>query len=113
MEHLEASAKTSATVRPLTEFYQVWKDVGLLSALWLDRTLRRGYALQFSLKPPPFGGVLSTKPHSPDDNVALLDEVYSLLQRGTIMEVEPSRATRDFYSPYFPVPKKSGGARLF
>lgn len=98
-------------VRPLTEFFHVWKEAGLLSAPWLCRTLRRGYALQFHRKPPAFGGVVSARLRNINEAQALTQEVTSLLQRGAILEVNPLKVRTGFYSPYFLVPKKSGGSR--
>ena len=96
-------------VLPLTAFYQNWKEAELLPNLWLDRTLRRGYALQFARKPPSFCGVLKTRLRS--SAAVIQEEITSLLQRGAVVEVAPEQARKGFYSPYFLVPKKSGGMR--
>lgn len=98
-------------VRPLTEAHQAWEDTGLLGVPWINKTIRRGYALQFARRPPPFRGILRTTVCSSHESAALLGEVSSLLQRGAIVEVEPHRAGAGFYSPYFLVPKKNGGVR--
>ncbi|KAK7879536.1 hypothetical protein WMY93_033755 [Mugilogobius chulae] len=98
-------------VRPLTDFYHVWKELGLLSEPWLERTLRRGYALQFARKPPPFRVILITQWANPGETEALCVEVSSLLHRGAVAAVSAEDAHKGLYSPYFLVPKKSGGAR--
>ncbi|KAK7910334.1 hypothetical protein WMY93_015018 [Mugilogobius chulae] len=98
-------------VRPLTDFYHVWKELGLLSEPWLERTLRRGYALQFARKPPPFQGILITQWANPGETEALRVEVSSLLHRGAVASVSAEDVHKGLYSPYFLVPKKSGGAR--
>ncbi|KAK7944938.1 hypothetical protein WMY93_000666 [Mugilogobius chulae] len=105
------SAPTGPRVRPLTDFYHVWKELGLLSEPWLERTLRRGYALQFARKPPPFQGILITQWANPGETEALRVEVSSLLHRGAVASVSAEDAHKGLYSPYFLVPKKSGGAR--
>uniref|UniRef100_A0AAV2KQZ2 Uncharacterized protein n=1 Tax=Knipowitschia caucasica TaxID=637954 RepID=A0AAV2KQZ2_KNICA len=50
----------------------------LLGTPWIRRVLRRGYALQFSRRPPPFCGILQTMLRSPKDAVALHREVNAL-----------------------------------
>uniref|UniRef100_A0AAV2IU46 ribonuclease H n=1 Tax=Knipowitschia caucasica TaxID=637954 RepID=A0AAV2IU46_KNICA len=105
------TSRVPAPVPPLTDFYDIWKEQGLLSDVWLEKTLRRGYALQFFRKPPPFRGVRAVRSQVRGSTEALEAEVSSLLSRGAAVEVDPQDATRGLYSPYFLVPKKSGGVR--
>uniref|UniRef100_A0AAV2LLV6 ribonuclease H n=1 Tax=Knipowitschia caucasica TaxID=637954 RepID=A0AAV2LLV6_KNICA len=100
-----------APVPPLTDFYSIWREQGLDDSIWLEKTLRRGYALQFFRKPPPFRGVRAVRSQVRGSIEALQAEVSSLLSRGAAVEVDPQDATRGLYSPYFLVPKKSGGVR--
>ncbi|KAK7877982.1 hypothetical protein WMY93_031362 [Mugilogobius chulae] len=102
---------TGPRVLPLTDFDHVWKELGLLSEPWLGRTLRRDYALQFARKPPPFRGISIVQWANPGETEALRVEVSSLLHRGAVAAVSAEDAHRGLYSPYFLVPKKSGGAR--
>uniref|UniRef100_A0AAV2KJJ1 Reverse transcriptase domain-containing protein n=1 Tax=Knipowitschia caucasica TaxID=637954 RepID=A0AAV2KJJ1_KNICA len=83
------------------DFYDIWKEQGLLSDVWLEKTLRRGYALQFFRKPPPFRGVRAVRSQVRGSTEALEAEVSSLLSRGAAVEVDPQDATRGLYSPYF------------
>ncbi|KAK7909772.1 hypothetical protein WMY93_014456 [Mugilogobius chulae] len=59
----------------------------------------------------PSLGVLVTRMRDAAETRALLEEVSSLLLRGAVVEVQAERAGNGFYSPYFLVPKKSGGVR--
>ncbi|KAI2668407.1 ORF V: Enzymatic polyprotein [Labeo rohita] len=78
---------------------------------WLIRTVRLGYAIQFARRPPRYRGVLSTSVHSDTHAAVLRAEVAVLLAKDAIESVPPAEMKSGFYSPYFIVPKKSGGLR--
>ncbi|KAI2657031.1 hypothetical protein H4Q32_021090 [Labeo rohita] len=78
---------------------------------WLIRTVRLGYAIQFARRPPRYRGVLSTSVHSDTHAAVLRAEVAVLLAKDAIEPVSPAEMKSGFYSPYFIVPKKSGGLR--
>ncbi|KAL0160861.1 hypothetical protein M9458_044586, partial [Cirrhinus mrigala] len=78
---------------------------------WLIRTVRLGYAIQFTRRPPRYRGVLSTSVHSDTHAAVLRAEVAVLLAKDAIEPVPPAEMKSGFYSPYFIVPKKSGGLR--
>ena len=75
---------------------------------WLIRTVRLGYAIQFARRPPKFNGVLETSVAVRDASV-LREEIAVLLAKDAIEPVPPAEMRTGFYSPYFIVPKKSGG----
>ncbi|KAI2668660.1 hypothetical protein H4Q32_005425 [Labeo rohita] len=78
---------------------------------WLIRTVHLGYAIQFARRPPRYRGVLSTSVHSDTHAAVLRAEVAVLLAKDAIEPVPPAEMKSGFYSPYFIVPKKSGGLR--
>ncbi len=77
---------------------------------WLIRTIRLGYAIQFARCPPKFRGVHFTSVKAVDAHV-LRVEIVVLLAKDAIEPVLPADMRSGFYSPYFIVPKKSGGLR--
>ncbi|KAL0160080.1 hypothetical protein M9458_043805, partial [Cirrhinus mrigala] len=62
-------------------------------------------------RPPRYRGVLSTTVHSDTQAAVLRAEVAVLLAKDAIEPVPPAEMKSGFYSPYFIVPKKSGGLR--
>ncbi|KAL0197604.1 hypothetical protein M9458_006144, partial [Cirrhinus mrigala] len=78
---------------------------------WLIQTVRLGYAIQFTRHPPRFRGILFTSVHSDTDASVLRAEIVVLLAKNAIEPVPPAEMKSGFYSPYFIVPKKSGGLR--
>ncbi|KAL0192423.1 hypothetical protein M9458_010719, partial [Cirrhinus mrigala] len=64
-----------------------------------------------STRPPRYRGVLSTTVHSDTHAAVLHAEVAVLLAKDAIEPVPPAEMKSEFYSPYFIVPKKSGGLR--
>ncbi|KAL0194576.1 hypothetical protein M9458_008148, partial [Cirrhinus mrigala] len=78
---------------------------------WLIRTVRLGYAIQFARRPPKFRGILFTSVRSDTDASVLRAEIAVLLAKDAIEPVPPAEMRSGFYSPYFIVPKKSGGLR--
>ena len=77
---------------------------------WLIRTIRLGYAIQFAKRPPKFTGVYFSRVN-PLSAPVLREEIAALLAKGAIEPVPPAEMESGFYSPYFIVPKKSGGSR--
>ncbi len=77
---------------------------------WLIRTIRLGYAIQFNRRPPKFRGVHFTSVKAVNTHV-LRAEIAVLLAKDAIELVPPADMRSGFYSPYFIVPKKSGGLR--
>ncbi len=96
-----SSAGTSVLV-PLARFLGAW--------LALLRTIRLGYAIQFARRPPKFRGVHFNSVKAVDAPV-LCAEIAVLLAKDAIEPVPPADMRSGFYSPYFIVPKKSGGLR--
>ncbi|KAI2658778.1 Cyclic di-GMP phosphodiesterase CdpA [Labeo rohita] len=65
---------------------------------WLIRTVQLGYAIQFARRPPKFRGIHFTSVQSDTD--------------ASVLHCDPPAEMKTrFYSPYFIVPKKSGGLR--
>ncbi|KAJ8015934.1 hypothetical protein DPEC_G00001860 [Dallia pectoralis] len=95
---------------PLSEHYSEWRRNCSLST-WLDRTIRRGYTVQFLCAPPPFSGVVETVIRSEEKVTALLSEIANLREKGAIDIVPRDQRERGFYSPYFLVPKRTGEMR--
>ncbi len=93
--------------------------VGGLLVAWLAlpnpsrcllRTIRLGYAIQFARRPPKYRGIHSTTVRAADAPI-LRAEIAVLLAKDAIEPVPPADMRSGFYSPYFIVPKKSGGLR--
>ncbi len=80
-------------------------------SLWVLRTIRTGYTLQFGKNPPRFDGVHLTVVNSASKASVLQQELSSLLQKRAIEEVPQSEVERGFFSRYFLVPKRDGGLR--
>ncbi len=103
------SAGTSvAPLVPLARSLGAW--LALPPSRWLLRTIRLGYAIQFARRPPKFRGVHFTSVKAVDAPV-LCAEIAVLLAKDAIEPVPPADMRSGFYSPYFIVPKKSGGLR--
>ncbi|KAL0199366.1 hypothetical protein M9458_007906, partial [Cirrhinus mrigala] len=100
----------NAPLIPLATRLGAWLQLPSPSR-WLIRTVRLGYAIQFARRPPRYGGVLSTTVHSDTHATVLRAEVAVLLAKDAIEPVPPAEMKSGFYSPYFIVPKKSGGLR--
>ncbi len=98
------------TMIPLSHFLHEWERLPGVS-LWVLRTIRTGYTLQFGNNPPPFDGVHLTVVNSAAKASVLQQELSSLLQKGAIEEVPQSEVERGFFSRYFLVPKRDGGLR--
>ncbi len=77
---------------------------------YLLRTIRLGYAIQFARRPSKFRGIRFTSVKAVDAPV-LRAEIAVLLVTDAIEPVPPADMGSGFYSPYFIVPKKSGGLR--
>ncbi len=98
------------TLLPLSHFIREWERLPGVS-LWVLRTIRSGYTLQFGRNPPRFDGVHLTVVNSASKASVLQQELSSLLQKGAIEEVPQSEVKRGFFSRYFLVPKRDGGLR--
>ncbi|KAI2653956.1 Transmembrane protein 255B [Labeo rohita] len=105
-----AVTSVSVPLIPLATRLGAWLQLPSPSR-WLIRTVRLGYAIQFARRPPRYRGVLSTSVHSDTHAAVLRAEVAVLLAKDAIEPVPPAEMKSGFYSPYFIVPKKSGGLR--
>ncbi|KAI2652706.1 ORF V: Enzymatic polyprotein [Labeo rohita] len=105
-----AVTSVNAPLIPLATRLAAWLELPSPSR-WLIRTVRLGYAIQFARRPPKFRGVLFTSVHSDRDASVLRAEIAVLLAKDAIEPVPPAEMKSGFYSPYFIVPKKSGGLR--
>ncbi len=93
----------------LVRFWGAWLALPNPSR-WLLRTIRLGYAIQFARRPPKYRGIHSTTVRAADAPI-LRAEIAVLLAKDAIEPVPPADMGSGFYSPYFIVPKKSGGLR--
>ncbi|XDV16040.1 hypothetical protein PO909_015922 [Leuciscus waleckii] len=91
---------------PLVQSLGAWLELPGLSR-WVARTIRLGYAIQFAWSPPRFRGVRFTMVGG--NAPVMRAEVATLLAKDAIETVPPAEMKSGFYSPYFIVPKKSGG----
>ncbi len=98
------------TLLPLSHFLHEWERLPGVS-LWVLRTIRTGYTLQFGKNPPRFDGVHLTVVNSASKASVLQQELSSLLQKGAIEEIPQSEVERGFFSRYFLIPKRDGGLR--
>ncbi len=103
---------TGTSVTPLVPLAQ---SLGACLALpspsrWLLRTIRIGYAIQFTRRPPEFRGIRFTSVKAADAPV-LRAEIAVLLAKDAIEPVPPVDMGSGLFSPYFIVPKKGGGLR--
>ncbi len=108
--HAAPTAGTSvAPLVPLVRSLGAWLALPSPSR-WLLRTIRLGYAIQFARRPPKFRGIRFTSVKAVDAP-GLHAEIAVLLAKDAIEPVPPADMRSGFYSPYFIVPKKSGGLR--
>ncbi len=77
------------TLIPLSYFLHEWESLPGVS-LWVLRTIRTGYTLQFGKNPPRFDGVHLTVVNSAAKASVLQQELSSLLRKGAIEEVPQS-----------------------
>ncbi len=96
-------------LEPLAQRLEAWLTLPSLSR-WLTRTIRLGYAIQFTRRPPKFNAVLETSVAVRNAPV-LRDEIAVLLAKDAIEPVPPAERRQGFYSPYFIIPKKRGALR--
>ncbi len=94
---------------PLVRFLGAWLALPNPSR-WLRHTIRLGYAIHFARRPPKYRGVHFTSVKAGDASI-LRAEIAVLLAKDAIEPVPPADMRLGFYSPYFIVPKKSGGLR--
>ncbi len=104
------SVHRAFTMIPLSHFLYEWERLPGVS-LWVLRTIRTGYTLQFGKNPPRFDRVHLTVVNSAAKTSVLQEELSPLLQKGAIEEVPQSEVERGFFSRYFLVPKRDGGLR--
>ncbi len=93
---------------PLVDYLAAWKLLPNVSR-WVLQTVEKGYRIQFGAPPPPFRGLFLTSTN-PEQALVLEQEVSSLLRKEAIEVVPPLDRESGFYSRYFVVPKKDGGA---
>ncbi|KAL0187568.1 hypothetical protein M9458_014667, partial [Cirrhinus mrigala] len=105
-----AVTSVNAPLIPLAARLAAWLELPSPSQ-WLIRTVRLGYVIQFARRPPKFRGILFTSVRSDTDASVLRAEIAVLLAKDAIEPVPPAEMKLRFYSPYFIVPKKSGGLR--
>ncbi|KAL0163578.1 hypothetical protein M9458_039331, partial [Cirrhinus mrigala] len=105
-----AVTSVNAPLIPLAARLAAWLELPSPSR-WLIQTVRLGYAIQFARRPPKFRGILFTSVRSDMDASVLRAEIAVLLAKDAIEPVPPAEMKSGFYSPYFIVPKKSGGLR--
>ncbi|KAL0150903.1 hypothetical protein M9458_053822 [Cirrhinus mrigala] len=103
-----AGTSTTIPLIPLARQLGAWLALPS-SSRWLIRMVRLGYAIQFARRPPKFRGIHFKFVQSDTDASVLRAEVAVLLVKDTIKPVPPAEMKAGFYSPYFIVPKKSGG----
>ncbi len=93
---------------PLVDCLAAWKLLSNVSR-WVLQTVEKGYRIQFGAPPPPFKGLFLTCVN-PEQALVLEQEVSSLPRKEAIEVVPPLDRESGFYSRYFVVPKKDGGA---
>ncbi len=98
------------TLLPLSHLFHEWERLPGVS-LWVLRTVRSGYTLQFGRNPRRFDGVQLTVVNSASKASVLQQDLSSLLLKGAIEEVPQSDIEQGFFSRYFLVPKRDGGLR--
>ncbi len=96
-------------LEPLARHLEAWLTLPSPSS-WLTHTIRLGYVIQFTRRPPKFNGVLETSVEVRNAPV-MREEIAVLLAKGAIKPVPPAEMRQGFHSPYFIVPKKGGGHR--
>ncbi|KAI2645630.1 Transposon Ty3-I Gag-Pol polyprotein [Labeo rohita] len=97
-----AVTSVNAPLIPLAAKLGAWLKLPSLSR-WLIRMI------QYARRPPKFRGVLFTSVRSDTDASVLRAENAVLLAKDAIEPVPPAEMKSGFYSPYFIVPRKSGG----
>ena len=93
---------------PLTRCLDNW--IACSPSPWIQRTIAKGYRLQFSTPPPLSPHILHS--HAVGQTVSVLrDEIVSLLAKQAIEQVPVAQLGLGYYSRYFAVKKKGGGMR--
>ncbi len=96
-------------IQPLATRAEAWQAIPGVSD-WVLGTIKQGYSLQFTRRPPQFSAVVLTLVQSKDAHV-LCSEVMNLLAKGAVEMVPPAQSESGVYSRYFLIPKKDGGLR--
>ncbi len=104
--HCPIAGTSVARLLPLAQSLGAWLALPSPSR-WLLWTIRLGYAIQFTRHPHKFRGIRFTSVKAP----VLRAEIAVLLAKYAIEPVPLADMRSGFYSPYFIVPKKSGGLR--
>ncbi len=91
-------------LKPLADFWPHGNAYPTSRSGYYVCTIRHGYTIQFRIEPPPFSGIFPTTVR-PGQAIVLRQEIVSLLEKGAIEELPPTRRKSGFYSRYFAVPK--------
>ncbi len=94
---------------PLARRLEAWLALPSPSR-WLTRTIRLGYVIQFTRRPPKYSAVLETSVAARNAPV-LREEIAVLLAKDAIEPVPQAEMRQGFYIHYFIIPKKGGGLR--
>ncbi|KAK3550823.1 hypothetical protein QTP70_005739 [Hemibagrus guttatus] len=97
------------SLTPPSDNLVAWKLL-LGVSQWVLDTVKKGYRIQFSTRPPQFQGVLPTIVGTCQTSF-LQEELFSLLRKGTVEYVPLPDQDLGFYRRYFIVSKKDGGLR--
>ncbi len=99
-EHLASPQQNEVSkLVPLSEKLAVWKLLPNISP-WVQKTVERGYRIQFAYRPPRFNGVVSTSV-KPERAHLLTQELQTLLDKGAIRTCSPARQTVRLLQPVF------------
>ncbi len=91
---------------PLAFYQEGWRKCS--AHPWVLATVTECYRLQFSVKPPPFNGVIRICSNRGFDFV-LEVEIASLLEKRAIRRIPVGETQNGYYSCYFLIPKKDRG----
>ncbi|XP_066524828.1 uncharacterized protein [Hoplias malabaricus] len=94
----------------ITADSQLMQVISPFISPWVERTVCVGYRLQFRIPPPRFSSVVFTRV-SGSAAAVLKEEIRNLLSKEAIRVVPQTESRKGWYSRYFVVPKKDGGAR--
>ncbi len=97
-----AAPPSIALLEPLARRLEAWLTPLSLSRL-LTRTIRLGYAIKFTRRPPKINSVLETSVAVRNAPV-LREEIAVLLTKDAIEPVPPAKMRQGFRSPFFIVP---------
>ncbi len=101
---LPLCSQSAQSFQPLAMWAEPWQAIPGVS-MWVITTVRRGYTLQFTRRPPRFRGVLTTTVRSENAQVVRA-EVRNLLEKGAIEIIPPAQSESGFLQPLLPRPQK-------